>query len=98
MSVRVVVIALAAVLAYGGVVHLVQLAVGGWPPYRWAPAWLAIYYASLVLLDPLRRGSSCGGEQLASTLPPVCSSTRLPTGVPPTAWHEAVESLGSSRL
>lgn len=23
----------------------------GWPPYRWAPAWLAIYFASLTLLD-----------------------------------------------
>jgi hypothetical protein len=47
------VIVLAVVLAYGGVVHLVQLAVGGWPPYRWAPAWLAIYFTSLTVLDPL---------------------------------------------
>jgi hypothetical protein len=44
---------LVAVLAYGGVVHVVQLAIGGWPPYRWAPIWLASYFTSLILLDPL---------------------------------------------
>jgi hypothetical protein len=44
---------LVAVLCYGGVVHVVQLAVGGWPPYRWAPVWLASYFTSLTLLDPL---------------------------------------------
>ncbi|PZG09530.1 hypothetical protein C1I95_28935 [Micromonospora craterilacus] len=33
--------------------HLVQLATGGWPPYAWAPTWLAIYFTSLTLLDPL---------------------------------------------
>jgi hypothetical protein len=43
----------AAVLTYGGAVHVVQLATGGWPPYRWAPAWLAIYFTSLTILDPL---------------------------------------------
>ena len=46
----------AAVLAYGGVVHVVQLATGGWPPYRWAPAWLAVYFTALTLLDPLAAG------------------------------------------
>lgn len=45
-----------AVFAYGGIVHVVQLATGGWPPYRWAPAWLAGYFASLTLLDPLAAG------------------------------------------
>src|SRR5438045_3595110 len=43
----------AAVLAYGGFVHVVQLATGGWPPYAWAPPWLAIYFMSLTLFDPL---------------------------------------------
>ena len=42
-----------AVLSYGGVVHVVQLATGGWPPYQWAPTWLATYFTSLTLLDPL---------------------------------------------
>jgi hypothetical protein len=42
----------ALVLAYGGVVHLFQL-VSGWPPYPWAPHWLAAYFTSLTLLDPL---------------------------------------------
>jgi hypothetical protein len=42
-----------AVLAYGTVVHLVQLAGGGLRPYPWAPAWLAAYFVSLTLLDPL---------------------------------------------
>jgi hypothetical protein len=50
-SIRLVVAAQVAVLGYGGVVHVVQLMTGGWPPYRWAPAWLAIYFASLTVLD-----------------------------------------------
>lgn len=41
------------VLSYGGIVHVVQLATGGWPPYAWAPGWLAAYFTSLTLLDPL---------------------------------------------
>ncbi|MEW2330728.1 hypothetical protein AB0880_23300 [Micromonospora chersina] len=52
-NIRLVVTVEVAVLSYGGVVHLVQLATGGWPPYRWAPTWLAIYFTSLTLLDPL---------------------------------------------
>jgi len=52
-SILLAVAVLVAVLGYGGVVHLVQLAAGGWPPYRWAPIWLAIYFTSLTLLDPL---------------------------------------------
>jgi hypothetical protein len=55
-SVRVLVAAQAIVLTYGGVVHVVQLAAGGWPPYRWAPAWLAVYFTALTLLDPLAAG------------------------------------------
>lgn len=50
-TIRLVVGAQVAVLAYGGVVHVVQLATGGWPPYQWAPAWLAIYFVSLTVLD-----------------------------------------------
>jgi hypothetical protein len=42
----------ALVLGYGTVIHLVQLA-GGWPPYPWAPAWLAVYFTSLTVLNPL---------------------------------------------
>lgn len=42
----------ALVLAYGGVVHAVQLA-GGWPPYPWVPGWLAAYFVSLTVLDPV---------------------------------------------
>jgi hypothetical protein len=55
-SIRVAVIAQAVALMYGGIVHLVQVAVGGWPPYRWAPAWLAIYFTSLTVFDPLAAG------------------------------------------
>jgi hypothetical protein len=50
-TIRVVVGAQVAVLAYGGVVHVVQLATGGWPPYPWAPAWLALYFVALTVLD-----------------------------------------------
>jgi hypothetical protein len=46
------VVAESLVLLYGGVVHLVQLG-GGWPPYPWAPAWLAVYFTSLTVLDPV---------------------------------------------
>ena len=34
-------------------VQLFQLGTGGLPPYRWAPAWLAAYFTSLTVLDPL---------------------------------------------
>ena len=40
------------VLGYGGVVHVVQLA-AGWPPHPWAPTWLAVYFVSLTVLDPV---------------------------------------------
>ena len=46
------VVAEAFVLAYGGAVHIAQLA-DGWPPYPWAPIWLAVYFVSLTALDPL---------------------------------------------
>jgi hypothetical protein len=52
-GIRLAVAVLVVVLGYGGVVHVVQLAIGGWPPYRWAPIWLASYFTSLILLDPL---------------------------------------------
>jgi hypothetical protein len=52
-SVGLVVAGQVAVLSYGGVVHVVQLTTGGWPPYQWAPSWLAIYFTSLTVLDPL---------------------------------------------
>lgn len=52
-AVRVTVAAAAAVLGYGAVVHVIQLTTGGFPPYPWAPAWLAAYFTSLTLLDPL---------------------------------------------
>jgi hypothetical protein len=41
------------VLGYGGVVHVVHLVVGSFHPYSWAPTWLAIYFTSLTLADPL---------------------------------------------
>ncbi len=40
-------------LGYGAVVHIVQLVVGGFQPYPWAPTWLAVYFTSLTLADPL---------------------------------------------
>lgn len=55
-TVRIPVFVLAGVLLYGGVVHVVQLATGGWPPYDWAPAWLATYFTALTVLDPLAAG------------------------------------------
>ena len=43
----------AAVLAYGTVVHVLQLLAVGWDPYPSAPGWLAVYFVSLTVLDPL---------------------------------------------
>lgn len=51
--VRVAVTVQAGVLAYGGVVHVIQIVSGGWPPHPWAPAWLAVYFTSLTALDVL---------------------------------------------
>lgn len=45
--------AAAAVLAYGTVVHAVQLLVGGLDPYPSLPPWLSTYFVSLTVLDPL---------------------------------------------
>ncbi|WP_433061157.1 hypothetical protein [Dactylosporangium sp. CS-033363] len=50
---RFVVVLLVSALTYGCFVHIYQLATGGWPPYAWAPAWLAAYYTALTVLDPL---------------------------------------------
>ena len=41
------------VLGYGGIVHLVQLVANNPNPYPWAPAWLAVYFTSLTVADPL---------------------------------------------
>ena len=38
---------------YGAAVHVVQLGAGGLHPYPWAPTWLAIYFTSLTLADPM---------------------------------------------
>ncbi|MGC9665165.1 hypothetical protein ACNTMW_01255 [Planosporangium sp. 12N6] len=51
--VRLIVGAEALVLGYGAGVHVVQLASQGFHPYSWAPSWLAIYFTSLTLADPL---------------------------------------------
>jgi hypothetical protein len=51
--VRRAVLAASAVFAYGTVVHVVQLVVGGGDPYPSLPPWLATYFISLTLLDPL---------------------------------------------
>lgn len=52
--VRIVVIAAACVLAYGGVVHLADL-LGVRPggPGPATPTWLMVYFTSLTVLDPL---------------------------------------------
>ena len=53
LAVRVVVGAAVAVFVYGTAVHLGQLAAGGWHPYRGLPGWLAGYFVSLTVLDPV---------------------------------------------
>ena len=43
----------AGVLGYGAVVHAVHPVLGGWNPYSSLPVWLAVYFVSLTLLDPV---------------------------------------------
>ncbi|GLY19669.1 hypothetical protein Kisp01_66830 [Kineosporia sp. NBRC 101677] len=43
----------AVALMYGTLVHLTQLAAGGWDPYPSLPNWLAVCFVSLTVLDPL---------------------------------------------
>ena len=42
-----------AVFSYGTVVHAAQLATRGWDPYPTLPGWLAAYFVSLTVFDPL---------------------------------------------
>ena len=42
-----------AVFSYGTFVHVAQLATGGWDPYPLLPGWLAAYFVSLTVFDPL---------------------------------------------
>ncbi|MCO8274449.1 hypothetical protein M1L60_28015 [Actinoplanes sp. TRM 88003] len=46
-----VLIAAVLVFAYGTVVHVVQLVVGGLDPYPAMPTWLSVYFVSLTVLD-----------------------------------------------
>jgi hypothetical protein len=46
-------LAAAAVFGYGAVVHVVQLVLGGADPYPAVPGWLAGYFVSLTVLDPV---------------------------------------------
>jgi hypothetical protein len=53
LSVRGLVGAYVVVFGYGTIVHIVQLAVAPTGPYPGTPAWLAAYFVSLTLWDPL---------------------------------------------
>lgn len=52
-AVRIVIYGAVAVFCYATLVHLVQLIGSGFDPYPLAPGWLAAYFVSLTLLDPL---------------------------------------------
>lgn len=52
-SVRVTVGVFVFVLAYGTVVHLLQLVASGSSPYPTLPDWLRAYFTALTVLDPL---------------------------------------------
>lgn len=51
--VRVAATAVVVVLAYGTVVHLVQLVGSGFDPYPDLPGWLRTYFVALTVFDPL---------------------------------------------
>ena len=50
---RATVLVLVALLAYGTVIHVVQLLAGDGHPYPTVPVWLGAYFISLTVLDPL---------------------------------------------
>ena len=52
-SVRIIVLAILVVLAYGTAVHVVQLVAAGFNPYEGMPGWLRTYFIALTVLDPL---------------------------------------------
>ncbi len=52
-SVRVTVGVFVLVLAYGTVVHLLQLVASGFNPHPALPDWLRAYFTALTVLDPL---------------------------------------------
>ena len=52
-SVRRVAVIASGVFGYGAVVHVIHLVLGGWNPYPSLPAWLAVYFISLTLFDPV---------------------------------------------
>lgn len=49
-------------LAYGTVVHVVQLVAGWLTPYDWAPAWMAAYFTALTVADPLAAPGAPGSS------------------------------------
>jgi hypothetical protein len=99
-GVRAVVAVLVVVLGYGAAVHAVQLAGGGYP---WAPPWLAAYFVSLTLFDPLAAGllwaRRAGGWYLAvavlvtDAVANGYASYVLPTGSVPARVAQAVISV-----
>lgn len=52
-GVRRAILVASAVFVYGTVVHVVQLVAGGRDPYPSLPRWLAVYFVSLTVLDPV---------------------------------------------
>ena len=53
VSIRRAVMTVAAVLGYGTGVHLVQLVLAPSDPYPSVPHWLAVYFVSLTVLNPI---------------------------------------------
>src|SRR6185437_14538706 len=73
-----------AVFIYGAAVHLGQLAPGGWPPYRGLPGWLAGYFVSLTVLDPVaaallacRRRTGCSWAAQSCCRTPQATAMRI---------------------
>jgi hypothetical protein len=77
---RVTCAAVVAVFCYGAVLHLVQLATGGWDPYPRFPGWLAAYFVSLTVLDPLAAGLLWLRRRAGLALGSRCSSPSAANG------------------
>ncbi len=62
------VLVLAGLLAYGTVVHVVQLVLSGGSPDPACPAWLSVYFVSLTVADPLAAVLLLGRRRLGVAL------------------------------
>jgi hypothetical protein len=89
---RIIALAGAVVLLYGTVVHVVELVAGGTDPYPTLPGWLAVYFVSLTVLDPLAAALLLQGRRSGLALS--CAVLLTDAGANGYAVHRLDDSPG----